>query len=501
MERRAQLIGTGLVLAGCLLVPAGAAIGQRQQPVNPAPVNYWMDISTGETASGGGMMAGMMGGMMGGGASGGGAARFGGSDNWFGAAQQATPGRFTDIAVFDRRRPGTVTASQAIPQGARLGPTLPLLPPPPLDPRETSPWDEPRPPGTEQGRMPRITIKYYWGCGAQVRPGQPQTASFDANTMQAYGRFINGRSEPDRGATSNRQSSTWPNRDSHRVWPDNASLVGEHAVMGQGLPASLRFQLGAAQDFLPPMGLRSAGSPTGVLTLSWTNLTGASAYFVNAFGMEVDERRMGSDGPEEMTMILWSASETPDPGNGLMGFLSNSAQDRFLADRTLLRPGTTICQIPTGIFREAMMVMIGGVAYGRELNLVHPARPADPRTPWNQEWTARIRVKSQSSLTLMPGMGAAVAAGARGTGASLAAAAPTAPLTPEQHAAADLARRQAECDAARQRAANAGSQVGGVLGGSAGGLLGGIVGRNQARNLPECEGLDPPAQPQGRRRN
>lgn len=107
MERRAQLIGTGLVLAGCLLVPAGAAIGQRQQPVNPAPVNYWMDISTGETASGGGMMAGVMGGMMGGGAGGGGAAGFGGNDNWFGAAQQATPGRFTDIAVFDRRSPNS----------------------------------------------------------------------------------------------------------------------------------------------------------------------------------------------------------------------------------------------------------------------------------------------------------------------------------------------------------------------------------------------------------
>lgn len=47
--------------------------------------------------------------------------------------------------------------------------------------------------------------------------------------------------------------------------------------------------------------------------------------------------------------------------------------------------------------------MLQLIAYGEELNLVHPPRPADPKAPWEQVWTARVRVKSVGMLPL--GMG------------------------------------------------------------------------------------------------
>ncbi|MDX2233046.1 MAG: hypothetical protein NW200_00985, partial [Hyphomonadaceae bacterium] len=48
-------------------------------------------------------------------------------------------------------------------------------------------------------------------------------------------------------------------------------------------------------------------------------------------------------------------------------------------------------------------------AYGPEQTIVHPPRPADPRTPWNQEWLVKIRHRSATMQMLgasMGGMGA-----------------------------------------------------------------------------------------------
>jgi hypothetical protein len=420
-----------------LLAPAASANGQArapQQVVNPAPVNYWMDVSTGAQAGGGGMlgglMSGMMGGMGGGGAAAGGDPAFGGQDNWFGAAQLPTVGRFTDIAVFDRRRPGQVQASQAIPTGMGLGATLPLLPPPPPSPRaERSPWDEPEEPMPE-GEMPTFTIKLYWGCGAQVRQGQPRTVTISRDNPAAWGSFMAGRSVRDRGATSESRSSIWPNRTSHPAYRAGASLQGDHRVSGAGLPASLAFRIGAAQDSMPPMNLSVAGRPNGPMNLSWQALPTAAGYFVNASGMSMREGQGGR--PDEVTLVMWSASEQPDPGSGLLTYLSNDNLARFQGERVVMPASQTACAVPTGIFAEAMMVNFGAIAYGRELNLVYPDRPSDPRVPWNQEWTARVRVKSQTSLMMMPGMasGPLVSDRSGPSRTAEAAPAPHAPVDP-----------------------------------------------------------------------
>lgn len=485
------------------------AKGTSQQVVNPAPVNYWMDVATGASASGGGM-AGMLGGMMGGmGARGGGGGGggfgglFGGRDNWFGAAQSATPGRFTDIAIYDRRQPSRVTATQTIPEGLKLGTSLPLLSPPPPPPSTRSPRTpfEEREPDEGMPEMPRFQLKLYWGCGAQVREGQPRVLDFSRDNMMAWGQFMQGRAERDRGATSNGQSSFWPNSTNNRKHAADGSLVGNHSVTGQGLPASLNFQIVAAQDFMPEMGLRTGGTKSGVINLSWSALPTATGYFANATGFSMQQGQ--GDDPDEMTMVMWSAAEVPDPGGGLIGYLNNANQDRFLRERAILPATQSSCDIPTGIFAQSMMVNIGAVAYGRELNLVYPARPADPRTPWNQEWTARVRVKSQASAMMMDGMGGA-SSGRRGSSSRPSSSSNNQSGNQSQPSAqqTDEARRR-ECEAARASGQSTGSSVGHDAGYAAGGgwraamagrALGALAGRAAGSRAANC---DPPPAAKG----
>ncbi len=388
-----------LALAACavaaLALPSAAqgAGSTSKQVVNPAPVNYWMDISTGQPMQGGGLMG--LGAMMGGGESGFGSA-FGNGDNWFGAANMGQDGKRVDIALFDARKSGQVKADQAIPKTAKLGASLPLRPPAKVSGR--TPFDEAPPQAPSEGKM-KITIKTYWGCGAKVRPGQPnvQTIEFDSKKgVDVWGQALRSRVEIDRGATSNRNSSFWPNKDNSKHVPKDASFAGTHTVTGEGLPASLSFTLSAAQDFLPDLGLSSSGDKASVITLAWSPLAQASAYFVNASGMAMKEG--GGGKPEEMTFTQWSSSEVPEAGDGLVNYLSNSNQEKYLKEKAILPASKTSCDIPAGIFADAMFVNARGIAYGRELNIVHPERPADPKVAWDQEWTARVRVKSVANL-------------------------------------------------------------------------------------------------------
>lgn len=453
------------------------------QVVNPAPVNYWMDVSTGATGGGGGMLGGMMSGMMARGAGGGGASTggnafgslFGGSSNWFGAANSGASGQRTDIAIFDRRQAGTVNATQAIPATMRLGASLPLLAPPPPSAGQRTPFEErpSEPPQMPDGRI-KMTIKAYWGCGEAVRTGQPRIQTFELGGpegMAMYGSTVQGRYERDRGATSNNKSSIWPNRNSNNAIPAGASLVGSHQITGAGLPASLNFAIQASQDFMPDLGLRASGTKAGVLTLNWTNLPTASAYFAAATGMIFTQ---SGENDNEMTMITWSASELPESGMGLINYVSNANQDAYLRDKVILPAGTTSCAIPSGIFADTMMITLNGIAYGRELNLVHPQRPTDPRTPWNQEWTARVRVKSQSSVMMMGDVMGTPERSGRSTRGTRGGNEPT------PAAQANLPK----CKPVEQATAGAAGRA--ILGAVGGGILGGLARQRRERPGIDC---------------
>ena len=108
---------------------------------------------------------------------------------------------------------------------------------------------------------------------------------------------------------------------------------------------------------------------------------------------------MGGGGDD---MILWSSSEVPEAGLGLMDYLANAQVDKWVREKVLLPASTQRCAIPAGIFGGAGGAMVRGIAYGNEMNLVHPPRPTDARllAAWNPEWSLHVRVKS-TTMTML----------------------------------------------------------------------------------------------------
>jgi hypothetical protein len=158
------------------------------------------------------------------------------------------------------------------------------------------------------------------------------------------------------------------------------------------VPASLKFAVGERNDFMPKIALSTRGQPVASVLASWNAVTNAQAYFLNA---------MGAKGENEM--IIWSSSEEPDPGWGLMTYLSPANIEKFLKEKVILPPATQQCAIPKGIFAGVEGAMVNMIAYGPELNLSHPPRPPKADASWQPEWVAKVRVKS-TGMTML-GMG------------------------------------------------------------------------------------------------
>jgi hypothetical protein len=127
----------------------------------------------------------------------------------------------------------------------------------------------------------------------------------------------------------------------------------------------------------------------------------ARGYFIAAMGGKGDD-----SGAAEMT--LWTSSELPDSGFGLVDYQTNKSVDQWLKEKVLLPPTTTRCDVPKGIFgdgEEPAGAMLRMIAYGTELNLAHPPRPTDPKLAWEPEWALKVRVKSVAmSMLGMPAM-------------------------------------------------------------------------------------------------
>ena len=364
--------------AGAALLLCGG-IQAQTQVVKPPVAQYWMDVATMSMAGMDEMpsMAGGLGGMLGGMT---GVPGMGGAT--FGATRGMMPGRWLDLAVVTQRKPAGTDAVQAIPPGQNMGPSLTLLP----VVAQTKTQGE-RGTGDTPER-PKGRLLFYWGCSETVLPGQPRVLDFSTAGVQDFGKFMQGRAVIDRGAKADPGHSIWPNEKHRQNVPKEASLVGQHAVSGDGLPESLKFAIGEQQDFMPRLGLTGSGGGAAATALSWQSLPTARAYFLSAMSGSENE------------MVIWSSSDVPEPGWGLMDYASNTNVDKWLQEKVLLPASKTQCAIPAGIFAKVQGAMVRGIAYGQELNLVHPPRPTDKRIPWEQEWVARVRVKSVAMLPL-----------------------------------------------------------------------------------------------------
>ena len=369
-SQRSDRLPIRAALALVAVAGAPALAQQPQQQVRPPIAQYWMDVATSNmsipgmpsAASGGaGMLGSMMGGMAGGGRGG-----FGGA------------GRSLDLSLYTRNKPEGADGRHATPPPSRFDSPLPLVPfRVQRDPGTRTPTE----PG-EEIEKPKLRMLMYWGCGDSVRTGQPRVIDTASMSPVEFGRAMTSRGATDRSAARAAGRSVWPNATDRRTVAQDASLLGGHKVTGDGVP-DINFGIAAAQDFMAPVELTLTGEPASSVLVEWKPIPTARAYFAQA---------MGSRGEGEM--VIWTSSEVPETGFGLIDYLPNNLVERWLGERVLMPTSTTRCAIPKGIFAGVEGAMVRFIGYGEELHLVHPPRPSDPRVTWEQIWAARVRVKS-----------------------------------------------------------------------------------------------------------
>jgi hypothetical protein len=447
-----------IALALALTGPAAAPIAFAQtkapvQVVKPPVAQLWIDVGV-HTMPGMPEMPAMPAGMGG---------MFGGSQggNVFGNARNMALGRHADIAFFTQRKPGGTEATQTVPAGSGLAPSLPLVPVK-VEPRGPTGPGTPREPGEYE--PPKGRILFYWGCSETVRPGQPRVLDFSKAAPTEWGNFMQGRAPRERGAVARPGHSIWPNEKDRRSFGRDASLAGEHSLSGEGVPADLKFAIGTAHDFMPPLALQQTGTLASALNLSWQAVPHARAYFLNAMS--------GGEEAGVTEMVFWSSAEVPDFGMGLIDYASPANIEQWLREKVLLAPSVTQCAIPAGIFAKGQGGMLRMIAYGPELNLAHPPRPTDVRVPWEPEWAVRVRTKS----TAMAILGQSADAGSR-MGAAPAA-------SPQASAGA---RPRPDCPppaSGDSTAAAVGGAIGGSVGRAVGGALGGLFGKKEEKKEP-----------------
>ena len=384
-----------------IAVAAAGAAGAQAQPkqvVKPPVAQAWIDVATfGGMPMGGAMGPGMgqgmgnmtLGALMGGGRK---------ATAEFGYTQFGTTGRWMDVTLHTSRNPSLAEALQGVPAGTQLAPTLKLQAPekPKPLPREKG-VDEPEDWDYEP---PKGKFVLYWGCSETVRPGQPKVINLETATLAELGKFFESRRATQRGTHAAVGRPVWPSKADNRALPAGATLVGQHSFTGQGVPESFKFDIPQAQDLMPEIKLRQTDQGGSIL-LEWDAIPHARAYFLGSMGSSESQG-------EDMTLVLWTSSELPDSGMGLLDYQTNAAVDRWLRDKVLLPPTTTKCAVPKEATGQGML---RAIAYGSNVDMAYPPRPTDPKIPWEPEWNVKVRVKSMTTTMFgmpegggMPGM-------------------------------------------------------------------------------------------------
>lgn len=388
-RRRPVPIAAALALC---TAAAGAQQPPAKGPSKPPVAQAWIDVATfsGMGAGLGGMGAGSgnnplsaLGGLFGVGG--------GGSVPFLSTQSGGSGGRYMDVTLATRANPQLAEGTQAVPAGLQVGPALKLLSPKDAKPVPGDDGDERV---EEPSEKPKGRLLLYWGCGDAVRSGQPRVLDVAKLKPEDVAKFFISRRATQRGAHSAQGRPHWPNPSEGKRVPEGGSLVGEHEFKGQGVPEGFKFAIPTANDLMPALTLSTADK-AGATALEWNALPTARGYFAGAFAGKGEQ----ADGASEM--VIWTSSELPDTGFGLFDYQTNPAVERWVKERVLLAPSTTRCTVPKGVLpAEGSFLRL--IAYGPELNLAHPPRPADPKAVWEPQWAVKLRVKSMT--TAMPGM-------------------------------------------------------------------------------------------------
>jgi hypothetical protein len=302
----------------------------------------------------------------------------------FGYTQTGTAGRWMDVTLYTSRNPNLQQALQSVPQASGLAPTLKLQTP---EQPKPAPQVDDESPTEYTSEPPKGKLVMYWGCSETVRPGQPKVVNLETATIAELGKFFESRHATQRGTHAAAGRPIWPSKDDKRTFPAGASIVGQHAYSGDGVPESFRFSIAAAQDIMPELKIRQSAQPAFV-QLEWNAIPTARAYFLGS---------MGALPGGENGMVIWTSSELPDSGFGLFDYQTNTAVDKWLKEKVLLPPTTTKCAVPKDAAGQGML---RAIAYGTDLNMAYPPRPTDPAVAWEPEWNVKIRVKSMTTTML-----------------------------------------------------------------------------------------------------
>lgn len=368
MQRSMALLAGGAVL----FVLAVDSQSAEKPKIKPYP-HYWISVATSNQIIPG--MSSEMAGM---------ASIFGGGGGFDG------PRRDLNLQL---ESPRTVTALPEafhdIPPGQNMGKTLPLMTPKNEVVPSQPPEREYKPDKHEKGK---IRLLYYWGCGDTIGAGQPRVFDSEKNNPADMARIFKGRTPTVQTPPSVHKGWTygeWPYADERTTIPKDSSLVGEHRIRGN-YTIDIPFSLDTKRDFMAPVEFSTVQTTAaGTTKLEWKRIPTAIGYFATA---------MGSDGNSGDT-VMWSASEVPENGMALMDYLTPGDVQRFIKDRVVMEPSRTSCTVPP-IFKNSQGAMLQFIAYGEQLDLVHPPKPKDPKHNWHPEWSVKVRLKSTAMTPL-----------------------------------------------------------------------------------------------------
>ncbi len=366
------------IIVSCFVVSlAFVSDAAEQQPSKPPIAQVWIDLSTVSSnmpnmrGGAGAMMSNMFGG--GNNANGG---------NAFGNTRSlGAPGRWMDVTLMTRNNPSLQNATQAVPDGSKLAPTLALVSPEGTPPPvvKTLPKEEEKEPEPEF-KKPKGKMYLYWGCSETVRDGQPKVLDMATAGPQDFAAFFQSRHATTKGTHSTPGQPDWPNKTDSRMIAQDASLVGQHTFTGDGVPDGFNLNIDQMHDLMPAIDLSNHDTDTATV-LDWSAIASARAYFLAS---------MSSRGEGEM--VIWTSSELPDFGMGLLDYQPNGSIDGWLKEKVLLAPSVTECAVPKEALGKHGMVRM--IAYGNELNVAYPAPPKNPKQVWEPQWAAKVRLKS-----------------------------------------------------------------------------------------------------------
>lgn len=313
-----------------------------------APVQYEMDLRTYAGMGAGGAM-GMFGALFG--------------------SKGSNVSKFMDLRLNNPADiPDGYSADHTVPDGMKIGPTLPLK----GERRTTGKGGSSESSSSDaEGR-----ILIYWGCSETVQKGQPLVIDLKAigknvspevmaMVRQAQARKGGGKPAVE-GESLPPRTVWWPYADAgFKGIPVESSAVGEHVVKASFMPQDIRYALGSDMDFLEPLNLKAGGDIKAAVPLNWDGLSRVKGYNLNAVGAA------------EKEVVIWMAARNKSP---------------------MLPPSQTSCTIPAGIFEKVQMAMVVEEGVGPQQGFAYPPQKPGEKKPLI--WTAKVRVSTSDTALL-----------------------------------------------------------------------------------------------------